>query len=112
VAPAFNNDLYIYGLIALSQGFLLSAMIFAAILVFIIEREFLKAAGWTLAAAGLSAVGLIHAYDLTPTGIRNKFGLAAAPDFALMYGLGAMLLVFLHLTRRGDQSEVRSEAGS
>lgn len=112
VAPAFNNDLYIYGLIALSQGFLLSAMIFAAILVFIIEREFLKAAGWTLAAAGLSAVGLIHAYDLTPTGIRNKFGLAAAPDFALMYGLGAMLLVFLHLTRRGDQSEVRSKAGS
>lgn len=100
VVPAFGSDLYIHGVIALNQGFLLSAMVLAAILVFVIEREFLRAAGWTATAAALSAVGLIHAYDLTPSGVQNKFGLAAAPDFALMYGLSAGFLVLLHLAGR------------
>jgi len=100
VVPAFGSDLYIHGVIALNQGFLLSAMVLAAVLVFVIEREFLRAAGWTAAAAALSAVGLIHAYDLTPSGVQNKFGLAAAPDFALMYGLSAGFLVLLHMAGR------------
>jgi AGZA family xanthine/uracil permease-like MFS transporter len=96
VAPAFGNDLYIYGVIALNQGFLLSAMVLAAVLVFIIERDFLRAAGWTITAAILSMAGLIHAYDLTPLGVQNKFGLAAAPAFGVMYGLSAVLLALLH----------------
>lgn len=103
VAPAFGNDLYIYGVIALNQGFLLSAMVLAAILVFIIEREFLRAAGWTVTAMILSAVGLIHAYTLTPAGVQNKFGLAAAPDFALTYGLGAVLLLALHWRQKQER---------
>ncbi|MGE0820984.1 MAG: NCS2 family permease [Candidatus Binatia bacterium] len=100
VAPTFGNDLYIYGVIALNQGFLLSAMILAAILVFVIERDFLRAAGWTLAAAVFSVVGLIHAYELTPAGVQNKFGLMAAPDFAIMYGISAVFLVLVHIVTR------------
>jgi AGZA family xanthine/uracil permease-like MFS transporter len=100
VAPTFGGDLYIHGVIALNQGFLLSAMVLAAILVFVIEREFLRAAGWTAAAAALSAVGLIHAYTLTPVGVQNKFGFLAAPDFALMYGLSAGFLLLLHVAGR------------
>src|SRR5262245_45485333 len=100
VVPAFGNDLYIHGMIALNQGFLLSAMVLAAILVFIIEREFLQAAAWTATAAVLSLVGLIHAYDLTPLGVQNKFGIAAAPAFGVMYGLSAVLLVGLHCAGR------------
>jgi AGZA family xanthine/uracil permease-like MFS transporter len=101
IAPIFGNDLYIHGVIALNQGFLLSAMVLAAILVFVIEREFLRAAAWTAVAAGLSAVGLIHAYDLTPFGVQNKFGLMAAPEFALMYGISAAFLVLVSwMTRR------------
>lgn len=100
VAPAFGNDLYIHGVIALNQGFLLSAMVLAAILVFIIERDFLRAAGWTITAAVLSMAGLIHAYDLTPLGVQNKFGLAAAPAFGVMYGLSAVLLALLHFVAR------------
>lgn len=113
VAPAFGNDLYIHGMIALNQGFLLSAMVLAAILVFVIEREFLRAAGWTAVAAGLSLVGLIHAYDLTPAGVQNKFGLAAAPAFAVMYGVSAMLLVLFHVAGQAGEegeSEVSSSA--
>jgi AGZA family xanthine/uracil permease-like MFS transporter len=100
VAPAFGNDLYIHGMIALNQGFLLSSMVLAAILVFVIEREFLKAAGWTATAAVLSMIGLIHAYDLTPSGVQNKFGVLAAPAFATMYGLSAALLVMLYFIGR------------
>jgi AGZA family xanthine/uracil permease-like MFS transporter len=97
-APKFGTDLYINGIIALNQGFLLSSMILASILVFIIEREFLKAAAWTGAASVLSFVGLIHAYKLTATGVQNKLGFAAAPDFALIYALSALLLIALHFT--------------
>ena len=100
IAPKFGSDLYIHGVIALSQGFLLSAMVFAAILVFIIERQFLMAAAWMLVAAAASFVGIIHAYELTPAGVQNSFGFAAAPKFALVYGLSAALLVFFHLTQR------------
>ncbi len=99
VAPKFGSDVYIHGVIALSQGFLLSAMVLAAILVFIIERQFLQAAAWMLVAAVLSFVGIIHAYELTPAGVQNSFGFAAAPEFAVAYGLSAGLLVVFHLTQ-------------
>lgn len=105
VAPAFGNDLYIHGMIALSQGFLLSAMVLAAMLVFVIERAFLRAAGWTAVAAVLSLTGLIHAYDLTAAGVQNKFGFAAAPAFAVMYGLSALLLLCLHLIGRAAERQ-------
>jgi AGZA family xanthine/uracil permease-like MFS transporter len=95
-APRFGGDLFVYGMIALSQGFLLSSMLLASILVFLIEREFLKAAAWALAAAVLSCIGLIHAYDLQPTGLKNRFGLLAAPDFAVAYALSALLFFILH----------------
>jgi AGZA family xanthine/uracil permease-like MFS transporter len=105
VAPTFGGDLYVHGVIALNQGFLLSSMVLAAILVFVIERDFIKAAGWAATAALLSLLGLIHAYDLTPSGVQNKLGVAAAPDFALMYGLTAAFLIGLHL---GGRSRVPS----
>lgn len=101
-APAFGNELYIHGVIALNQGFLLSSMVLAAVLVFVIEHDFIKAAGWAATAAVLSMVGLIHAYRLTPSGVQNTLGIAAAPDFAIMYGLCAAFLVLLHFVGRSS----------
>ena len=95
-APLFGSELYIHGVIALSQGFLLSSMLLTAAVVFMIERRFLSAAGWLAAAAVLSLIGLIHGYELTPQGVRYVFGLAAAPGFAVMYALGAVFLIGLH----------------
>src|SRR5262249_27226835 len=83
--PKFGDRLYMDGIIALSQGFLLSSMILASILVFVIERKFFVAAAWALAAAALSMIGLIHAYKFGPIGIEPKFGLAAAPAFGAAY---------------------------
>ncbi len=95
-APKFGADLFIHGVIALNQGFILTAMIFSAILAFISDRQFAKAGAWALAAAVFSAVGLIHAYDLTAAGVQNKFGWLAAPHFAAGYLLTALVLFGLH----------------
>jgi AGZA family xanthine/uracil permease-like MFS transporter len=99
-APKFGQDLYIHGLIALSQGFMFTSMILAAVLVFIIEGELLKAAAWVGAAAVLSYFGLIHAYTLTPAGVENHFGFNAAPEFAASYGLSALILLGFHWHHR------------
>ena len=72
VADRFGNDLHIYGLIALSQGFVFTSMILAAILAFIIDRRFDQAAAWMLAAAGLSYVGVIHAYKIGRASCRER----------------------------------------
>lgn len=83
VVPKFGGDLYIYGIIFLSRGFMISCMILFAMMVFVVEREFLKVALWTATAAVLSFFGVIHAYVLTPTGIQNNFGFGVARDYAL-----------------------------
>jgi len=94
-APKFRGDLYIHGVIALSQGFLLSSMIFASILVFVMERKLLAAGAWCLVAALFSATGLIHAYTLTAAGVQNKFGLMAAPEFFCSYWFTGIVLMGL-----------------
>jgi adenine/guanine/hypoxanthine permease len=98
-APKFGSDLYIHGIIALSQGFILTSMVLSAILAFIIDHDFFRAGAWSLAAALLSATGLIHAYTLATTGVQNNFGWFAAPQFVIGYGLTAVLLFTLHALR-------------
>ena len=90
LAP-FAQSLAIHGMISLERGFIFSSMILAAIGVALIERQFVKAAGWSLAAALLSAIGIIHAYDLTPGGVTTRFGWLAAPEFFTSYLLLGLL---------------------
>ena len=78
-------------MISLERGFIFTSMILAAIGVALIERQFQRAALWALAASLLSALGLIHAYDLTPVGVVSRFGLLAAPEFAVAYLMLAAL---------------------
>jgi AGZA family xanthine/uracil permease-like MFS transporter len=88
----FNQEsLAIHGMISLERGFIFTSMILAAIGVALIERQFNKAAGWSVAAALLSALGIIHAYDLTRAGITSRFGWMAAPDFFVAYIFLAIL---------------------
>ena len=94
-APKFGNDLFIYGMIALSQGFVLSSMILAAIATKLIDQHLRAAAGWAFTAALLSAVGLIHAYKLTPTGVDNQFGWMAAPAFTAAYAAAGLMFLLM-----------------
>jgi AGZA family xanthine/uracil permease-like MFS transporter len=84
LAP-FGQSPAMHGMISLQQGFIFTSMILAAIGVALIERRFQRAALWSLAASALSAVGVIHSYDLTPAGVATRFGLLAAPEFAAAY---------------------------
>ncbi|MGF1530844.1 MAG: NCS2 family permease [Puniceicoccaceae bacterium] len=60
---------FIAGGIALQQGFLLTAMLWSTMTVFILDREFLRAAVAALIAAGLAGIGLMHGYRLVDGGI-------------------------------------------
>ena len=102
-APKFGADLFLSGAIALSQGFIITSMVLSAIVALGIDRQLLKAALWAFAGALLSASGLIHAYDLTPDGIQNRFGWLAAPGFALGYLLTGVLLLALHFRQTTQQ---------
>lgn len=103
-APRFGGDLYVYGIISLSQGFMLTCMLLSAMMVFVIERQFVKAALWTVTAAVLSFFGVIHAYALTPAGVQNKFGFGAAKAYALAYLIAGVLLIALHYYNLGRES--------
>lgn len=104
--PAFAGTLAIHGMIALERGFIFTSMILAAIGVFLIERQFLRAAAWSLAAAVFSAIGIIHAYELTPGGIVSRFGIFAAPEF-----VGAYLMLFVVFLAVGWWEKSKPNAG-
>ncbi len=57
---------YIDGGFALEQGTFYCALVLATVTVLIIERRFLAAAGWAVAAAGLCLLGLMHSWRFTP----------------------------------------------
>jgi AGZA family xanthine/uracil permease-like MFS transporter len=100
VAP-FGQSPAMHGMISLQQGFIFTSMIFAAIGVALIERRFEHAGLWSLTAAALSFVGVIHAYNLTPAGVTNRFGFLAAPEFAAGYLMLAVLFfAFALLAKR------------
>jgi len=92
---SFTQSVAIHGMISLERGFIFTSTILASIGVFLIEREFFRAAFWSLAGAFFAATGVIHAYDLTPAGVVTRFGLFAAPEFAISYLLlfGLFLVV-------------------
>jgi len=90
--PAFlASDTWIHGAFALEQGFIFSAMILAAISVAVIERRFPVAAAWSLGAAALAAVGLIHSYAFTPADTV----VSLTPAWPWAAGYAVMAAVFL-----------------
>jgi adenine/guanine/hypoxanthine permease len=95
-APLFGGQLYVYGLIALSQGALLISMIWAAVIAYLLDRRFLHAAAWLAGAAVLSWTGFIHAFRITSRGVETVIGVFAAPAFALSYLAAAIFLVGFH----------------
>lgn len=91
---------YVGGLLALKSGFMFSAMFLSAIAVFLIERQFAKAALWSLAASVFSIVGLMHAYSLTSTAVREELRPGFAWEAAVGYLALAVLFALFALGRR------------
>ncbi len=93
--PKFEQlDTYIDGAFALEQGLIFSAMILATMTVFIIEQQFAKAALWSLLAAVLAWIGLIHSYQWTIGDTVLHFGWGVGSQWAISYVLLAILLFY------------------
>ncbi len=65
VRAAHAAGAFIGGGFALEQGFLYSAMIWSAIVVCIVDRQWTRAAVWSGVGALLALAGLMHSYTLT-----------------------------------------------
>ncbi len=109
-AANFSPELYFNGMLSLAQGFLLISILFSAIMVKVIERQWRAAAIWCLIGAVASACGIIHSFVFTADGgyapalfQRPSFGnLAGTPtgfDFAIVYAAAAALLFAMHLLK-------------
>ncbi|MEY4527782.1 MAG: hypothetical protein RL768_1501 [Nitrospirota bacterium] len=90
--PVFvHADIYLGGALALEQGQILSAMLLAAMTVFIIEQQFMSAGFCMTLAAALSWMGLMHSYRwMTSDTILNP-GWGSGTTWAIGYGLLALL---------------------
>ena len=105
LVPLFRlSDTYIGGAFALEQGVILSAMILAAITVYIIEGQFGRAALWSLGAAVLAWVGLIHSYEWIASDVIGQLGWGTGGQWAVSYILLALLLVYAAWQHRSKSS--------
>ncbi len=112
VAASFSPDLFIYGMLALAQGFLFISIFFSAILARIIDRRWLAAAIWCLIAAACSACGIIHGFLWNGPGIEPDLtffhskgpggGVPSGLDFAYVYLLAAATLAGLHFLKPAE----------
>ena len=87
-----QSDIWAAGLFALEQGQIIAAMLLAAMLVFVIDRQFLKAALLAAIAAGAAWLGLIHAWQFTATDTVLRLGWGVGAPWAMGYAV--MALVF------------------
>jgi AGZA family xanthine/uracil permease-like MFS transporter len=101
IAAKTGGDLVLSGLFSLGQGFLLSSILLAAMVAFVIDHRFLAAAGIALLSAFLSLTGLIHGVAITPTGAQALTGWWICPSFTLAYVATSLVLVGLFFLNRG-----------
>jgi AGZA family xanthine/uracil permease-like MFS transporter len=90
--PIFARaDIYLGGAFALEQGQILSAMLLAAMTVFIIERQFAWAGACMLVATAFSWVGLMHSYRWMQSDTVLQPGWGSGSPWATGYFLLALL---------------------
>ena len=78
------------GLVALSQGFMLTCLVWSAASACLIDKHFRQAATWMLLGAGLSFFGFIHAGHLTSAGAVYEIGLGTGWRWSVGYLLCAL----------------------
>ena len=100
-----QSGIAIDGAFALEQGVILSAMILSAITVYIIEGNFRNAAFWAFSAAILSWLGLMHSYSWSPSDTIVHLGWGTGYEWAMGYGLLALLFVFAAWQKRSQLSK-------
>ncbi|MBN2723068.1 MAG: NCS2 family permease [Deltaproteobacteria bacterium] len=109
---AFNMaGLHLQGLLALSQGFMFTSLIWASISVYLIEREFLKASYWALGGAILSFFGLIHAGKASPSGGLYTIYPNAGGKWALAYGMVFVFFLLMFFWYKFSKQDLEEPSG-
>ena len=100
---AFASAGVVYeGMLRLGEGAVLAGMMLGAIAVFLIDRRFYWAAGYSFLAAGLASIGLIHGPEID---------LFATPEIPLGYAfLGVTCLAFSLLKVPEREIDLSDEA--
>jgi adenine/guanine/hypoxanthine permease len=93
-------DVWASGAFALEQGQIITAMLLAGLLVFVIEQRFLAASACALVAALCSWFGAIHAWQFSQADTVLQVGWGVGSRWALGYGLMALMLALSHLAIR------------
>jgi AGZA family xanthine/uracil permease-like MFS transporter len=88
------------GMAALESGFIFTSMILAAVSVFLIERDFLRAAYWSFAAAVLSFFGVIHSVAIRGNETVQVYGWNVGGKFAFGYICFTAVFVLFHFWLR------------
>lgn len=106
------NGFLIHGMNILERGYIFTCMIMSAVAAFLIDRRFRAAAGWCMAAAVLTAVGLMHAYQLTgneldylPIFRGPRDGALAYRAYPVAIGYALMAMIFLLMARGRGSGE-------
>ncbi|MEA2172209.1 MAG: adenine/guanine/hypoxanthine permease, partial [Solirubrobacteraceae bacterium] len=89
------------GLHTLGNGAVLAGMVLGAIAVFMIDRRFVWAAGYSFFAAALACVGLIHG---------DRVHLFESPKIGLGYALMGVVLLALHYLKIPEREVDESDA--
>ena len=101
-----GQELFPDGVFSLEQGFIFTAMLWAAATVAIIEGRFRRAAAWMIGGAVLSWLGVMHGWVWTPADTALKVGWGAAPAAAGAYAATALLFLVLPLVAtRAEEGE-------
>ena len=101
------------GMLALERGFIFTSMIIAAISVFLIEREFLKASLWSVTAAIMAFFGVVHTYEFSGNETVSILGWNTGGPWAFGYFCFAAVFMLFYLweksvrARRGRGLEIR-----
>ncbi len=103
---------WIHGLLSLKAGFMFTAVFLSAMAVFLIEREFHRAALWALGASAFAAAGLMHSYSLAPTAVREEMRPGFAWQAAAGYlGLAVVFALVGWWNRGGSGNASHSRLG-
>ncbi len=93
-----RSGLHLDGLVAISQGFMVTCMVWSAMSAHLIDRQFHRAAAWALVGALAAFFGFVHAGVLTPAGGLYDIGLGTGWRWSVGYVLCG--LFYLAMARR------------
>ena len=98
--------LQLSGMVALSQGFMLTCLVWSAASALLIDRKLMAAARFMVIGAVLSFFGFIHAGTLSPAGGVYVIGFGTGATWAIGYALcaGFFALTAVWVQRTGQET--------